>query len=246
MTARYETMMGEIEKMASEGLISEGDLSKIKENVEQAKAAGLFGLGSKLISRGQFGRMAAGKMPDRGQVDALYSAISMGGKKGILGSADQARHAINVAAAKGENFSGYLDDLMKAKGGGGSNIGLPAAALGVGAASVVGQAAYEAIQSNKNFDGMMAENPHLYEMPEENVRRAYRVVSTFAPNMTDDPFVAGSAVQKLVEYEAVDPATVKSLQDSAKSEHRVVPRLLSTAQQVLAPAVKSMAGGGGE
>ena len=246
MTSRYETMMGEIEKMASEGLISEGDLSKIKENVEQAKTAGLFGLGSKLISRGQFGRMAAGKMSDRGQVDALYSAISMGGKKNILGSADQARHAINVAAAKGDNFSGYLDDLMKAKGGGGTNWTIPAVAGTATAASVVGQAAYESQQSSKNFESMMAENQHLYDLPEENVRRAYRVVSTFAPNMTDDPFVAGSAVQKLVEYEAVDPATVKSLQDSAKTDHRVVPRLLQTAQQVIGPAAKAMGGGGGE
>ena len=61
--------------------------------------------------------------------------------------------------------------------------------------------------------------------------------------MTNDPFVAGSAVKKLVEYEAVDPATVRTYQDAERNSTSVVPRLLKAFEGVAGPASKAIMGG---
>lgn len=243
--SKLAEFMAEIDKMAQEGLLSAEAVDKIKGNVEEAKEAGFFSSAGNLLSHGQFGRMARGKLGDEGQIDALYSALK--GKRGMLGSRESAMDAINVAAAKkgdAGTFASHIDTITGGGGkGGGSNMAQTALLFGLPAAAIVADAGYNATRSGTNFSSMLEENPELYDMPEDAVRKAYRVVSTYAPSMTDDPFVAGSAVKKLVEYEAVDPATVRTYQDAESNSTAVVPRLLKAFQQVSGVAAKGLGGG---
>ena len=243
--SKLAEFIAEIDKMAQEGLLSAEAVNKIKGNVEEAKEAGFFSSAGNLLSHGQFGRMARGKLGDEGQIDALYSALK--GKRGALGSRESAMDAINVAVAKKDpsTFASHIDTITGGGGkGGGSNMAQTALLFGLPAAAIVADAAYNATRSGTNFTNMVEENPELYDMPEDAVRKAYRVVSTYAPSMTDDPFVAGSAVKKLVEYEAVDPATVRTYQDAESNSTAVVPRLLKAFQQVSGAAATSLGGGG--
>ena len=254
---RLQKVMDEVSKMAEEGLISAEDAKKITDNVEEAKEANFLsalGMGGKsLLSKSQFGRLASGKLrPD--EATSVHSALSLGGKsgKGILGDAERARHAINVAAAKasktvgddGRTFANHLDSLMEQKGGKGfGGLALPVV---VGGGSIVAGAIYDAIATGKNQAAMLEANPDLYEMPEEDVRRAYATLARYAPSMTEDPFVAGSTVKKMVEFEAVDPATVKTFQDSQKMDRRIVPRLLNVFQEAAGKAAKGAVESGGD
>lgn len=244
---RLQKIMDEVEKMAEEGLISDEDRQKIAENVEQAKEANILsalGMGGKsLLSGRQFASMARGKLSPT-ESSAMHSALSSGGNKGVLGSAERARHAINVAAAKaadtvkddGKTFATHLDSLIQAKGGKG--FGALAVPVGLPATAVVAGAIYDALNSGKNFANMLDAHPELYDMPEDNVRRAYHTLSAHAPSMTEDPFVAASTVKKMVEFEAVDPATVKTFQDVQKQDRRIVPRLLGAFQEAAGKAAK--------
>ena len=188
-------VMAEVDKLAEEGGLSEEAVAQIKANVEEAKQAGIFSTlasgGKNVLSKGQFGRMARGHLGDDSQIDALYSAISSGKGKGILGNRQSTMDAINVAAAKAKggasDFASHLDSFTGGKGG--SGVQQAGLVVGLPAAAILADAAYNASQANSNFANMIHENPELADLPPENVQKAYRVVSTYAPSMTNDPFV---------------------------------------------------------
>ena len=93
------------------------------------------------------------------------------------------------------------------------NIGRNVAILsGVGAGALATEHGLNAMQSDQRFDRMMRRNPDIKSLDQEKVRDAWSTLQDFAPNMTRDPFAAGSAVKKMTEYEAIDPETVEAYQ----------------------------------
>ena len=95
---------------------------------------------------------------------------------------------------------------------------------GVSAAALAGEHAYNKIQQRGRFNRMLAANPDMQGLDPQRVEMAYDTLQDFAPNMTRDPFAAGSAVKKMVEYEAVDPDTVSAYKNLERDQR---PNLVS-------------------
>ena len=95
---------------------------------------------------------------------------------------------------------------------------------GVSAAALAGEHAYNKIQQRGRFNRMMEANPDMQGLDPQRVEMAYDTLQDFAPNMTRDPFAAGSAVKKMVEYEAVDPDTVSAYKNLERDQR---PNLVS-------------------
>ena len=88
--------------------------------------------------------------------------------------------------------------------------------LGLAFGIPAGQSLLERRRQRANYQRMLERNPELAQEDPEKVRESYEVLEAFAPSMTKNPQVAGSFVQKNLEYEAVDPAEVKNLIDIQK------------------------------
>ena len=171
-------VMAEIDKMAEEGGLSEEAVAQIKANVEEAKQANIFSTlasgGKNVLSKGQFGRMARGHLGDESQIDALYSAISSGKGKGVLGNRQSTMDAINVAAAKAKagagEFAGHLDSFTGG-GKGGSGVQQAGLVVGLPAAAILADAAYNASQAGNNYANMIHENPELADLRRKMCKR---------------------------------------------------------------------------
>lgn len=75
----------------------------------------------------------------------------------------------------------------------------------------------EARKQKTQFRTMMEQNPHLQEADARKASEAFQVLQAFSPSMAAQPTVAGDFVAKMLEYEVVDPATVKQLTDIEKA-----------------------------
>lgn len=69
--------------------------------------------------------------------------------------------------------------------------------LGLAAATDLYNAAKRGLSNKANWQRMMDANPHLKEHPVEDVRRAFKTVQRFAPDIAADPMVAGSLTYRM-------------------------------------------------
>ena len=97
----------------------------------------------------------------------------------------------------------------------GTAVAAPALAF-AGLPSVV-SSLLEARKQKTQFRTMMEQNPHLQEADARKASEAFQVLQAFSPSMAAQPTVAGDFVAKMLEYEVVDPATVKQLTDIEKA-----------------------------
>jgi len=119
--------------------------------------------------------------------------------------------------AAGTRALGSMASLLGAKPG---EIAMGAAALGAGAviAGTIAQAgddiyeaAKKAITRARGFNRMLKENPELGEMDRKKVHATFRTLHNFNPEMAADPYVSGSWVKSLAEYDNVPTKTISDL-----------------------------------
>jgi len=113
-----------------------------------------------------------------------------------------------------------------------SLIGRLGVGLGLGAGFVGAEEALDQIQARRTQQQMIAAFPELKREDPARVEQAFGVLQTYAPTLTRDPFVAGSAVAKMIQYEGVDPSTVKTLLETQRADNQPVRRMLEAAKGV--------------
>jgi len=120
-----------------------------------------------------------------------------------------------------------------------SAIQLGAIAAGTTALAAVGtaqlqagiQAAQDAVSKSIAFKKMMVDNPNLNKMDGKRARRYFDTLYRTAPELAKDPFAAGSWVQKVNEYDYVDPQSLNTLaQTGAKLRERQTQQLMPAFQ----------------
>jgi len=104
--------------------------------------------------------------------------------------------------------------------------------LGLGAGFVGAEEALDQVQARRTQQKMVEAFPELKREDPARVEQAFGVLRTYAPTLTRDPFVAGSTVAKMIQYEGVDPSTIKTLVDIQKSDSQPGRRLLEAARGV--------------
>ena len=117
-----------------------------------------------------------------------------------------ARQAVSAAAP--EAGSSALKHLGRGLAWGAGAVGT---ALMGQAALEAYEAAKGAIQKSRGFNSMLEGNPGLRKMDRQKVQSIYSTLHRFNPEMAQDPFVAGSMVKKINEYDYVDPRTIGEL-----------------------------------
>ena len=124
--------------------------------------------------------------------------------------------------------------MSSAQDGGAMRTGLKRFGIGAGAAVtfVAAEEGLDRHQAHQTKSQMMDVFPDLKQEDPNKVDQAFNVLKSYAPTMTRDPFVAGSAVSKMVQYDVVDPATIKTLLETQKSDNRPGTRLIDAARQV--------------
>jgi len=91
---------------------------------------------------------------------------------------------------------------------------LPTLFAGTGAALAkenVVDPATEAIKINQSYNKMFEKHPNLKEEDENQVKDYFNVVKTYSPAAAKNPVVAGSMVNRMVEFEGVDHNLVSAL-----------------------------------
>lgn len=120
-----------------------------------------------------------------------------------------------------------------------SAIQLGAIAAGTTALAAVGtsqlqagiQSAQDAVSKSIAFKKMMVDNPSLNKMDGKRARRYFDTLYRTAPELAKDPFAAGSWVQKVNEYDYVDPQSLSTLaQTGAKLRERQTQHLMPAFQ----------------
>lgn len=120
-----------------------------------------------------------------------------------------------------------------------SAIQLGAIAAGTTALAAVGtaqlqagiQSAQDAVSKSIAFKKMMVDNPNLNKMDGKRARRYFDTLYRTAPELAKDPFAAGSWVQKVNEYDYVDPQSLSTLaQTGAKLRERQTQQLMPAFQ----------------
>lgn len=115
------------------------------------------------------------------------------------------------------NFSKGIVDASAAIGArakGALNVAMPLAYSGMALGllkNVVAKPTIEAINIMKSRKDMMSKYPNLGEEDPEVIKDYFDVVRTFSPKAASNPLVAGSIVNKLVQFGGVDHKLIQDL-----------------------------------
>jgi hypothetical protein len=104
--------------------------------------------------------------------------------------------------------------------------------IGLAGGLVAAEEGMDRYQAHETRKQMMHVFPELQREDPEKVDRAFNVLKTYSPTLTRDPHVAGSAVAKMIQYEVVDPATIKTLLETQKADNQPGRRLIDAARTV--------------
>jgi hypothetical protein len=117
-------------------------------------------------------------------------------------------------------------------------LAAPAMALAAGweAGGDIWDKALGAWDRVRGYQKMMKANPELEEQDETKVRSAYSTLHRFNPEMAGDPFVSGSFVKQVSEYDVIPTKTVGDLISARARVDK--PRIMDRAQQFMTPAMQ--------
>ena len=115
------------------------------------------------------------------------------------------------------------------------------AAIGAGGAvgkEMVIDPATQLIKIKKSFNKMIEKTPQLAEADQTKLRDYFGVVKSFSPKAASNPLVAGSLVNKMMQFEGVDH---KLVQDIASLQAGMpAPRIAPTAAENAAKSITSL------
>lgn len=256
-TTSLDYVLSEIDKAAAYGTLPAEAPRRIRAKIAAVQKEGGFagsafkrlGIGKRL-SEQEFTNMAtAGSQLNTAEAKALHAALERGGHRRVLVDHDKAQAEIDWAsqyseaatkqrAPRGKKqqtqhdigaFQRHLTETGKRTD---PSLGRRAAAVGaVGAGALVLDATHNAISNHRSFNQMMEGDPELRKMDRSKVKAKFQTMTRFAPDMAKDPFVAASTVKKLIEFDTIDPQTVKNLQENQRSSRSPVTRLVQIAGQ---------------
>jgi len=93
------------------------------------------------------------------------------------------------------------------------------------------QSAHDAVSRSVAFKKMMRDAPSLKKMEGKRARRYFNTLYNTAPELAKDPFAAASWVQKVDDYDYVDPQSLNTLANTgAKMRERKTDHLLPAFQ----------------
>ena len=94
----------------------------------------------------------------------------------------------------------------------------------------------EANRIKKSFEAMTEKVPQLAEQDQETLRDYFNVVKTYSPKAASNPLVAGSLVNKMIQFGGVDHKLVQDIGaiQAGVSPPKVVPTVLETAARTVA------------
>jgi hypothetical protein len=225
----------EREKMANKvfdeinNMVENGSLSKEAADRIIKKAASLGNVLAKYMKPGMFEFIQPGARARR--IGAGIDELAQFAEAGTINNGE---FKLTRSAAPG------YDEAVKALTNSGQVspiAGRVAAGVGVVGTALAAQEGLDVYQAHKTKGKMMDMFPELNQEDPDKVERAYSVLQQYAPTLTRDPQVAGSAVAKMVQYEIIDPATVKTLLETQKADNQPGRRLLDSAQEIARAAI---------
>ena len=89
----------------------------------------------------------------------------------------------------------------------------------------------QAIQSRTAYDTMLSKIPQLSEYPEQEVKDYYSVVKTFSPKAAANPLVAGTLVNKMLQFGGVDHKLVQDIASIEGDHGDILADIVSKAGQ---------------
>ena len=139
-------------------------------------------------------------------------------------------------------FKGFRSDLSTAgvkiyK----DNPFLAFAALGAGGAigkELIADPITQAVKIRKSFNTMIEKTPQLAEADQGKLRDYFGVVKAFSPKAASNPLVAGSLVNKMLQFEGVDHKLVQDI--AALQAGMPAPRYAPIAAEQAAKSITSL------
>jgi len=172
---------------------------------------------------------------EAGRLQALRAAL--GRRVGGFGR----RFGINVDPSQGGMLSRRVADLSTGEKVLGLGLGAAGLTAGIRGADAAIDSIGGPIRQRKAFNAMMDENPNLKKEDQGDVKKIFRTLHTFNPDMAKDPLVAGSFMRRSLQYkdEGIQPQDVKTLAEINKM------RSDSRGKESLLQAMMGAAAGGG-
>ena len=158
------------------------------------------------------------------QSDSLHATLEATNSR-ALRSAEAANREIDRAAHFSSDPKAFQAHIIKITPDRDLRLRHMGLAAGIGVTALGADAVHNKVQTHRNFGAMMDVAPELKKMDQARVQRAYKTLSKWAPQMTEDPDTAASTVKKIVEYESVDPSTVRTLQQNQQDPSSFTRRL---------------------
>ena len=240
------SVMDEVRELNKRGLLSDEAVVRLEKHASLVKKA-VFGFGGnkavEIISRKAARKLAPKVLRNNRQaVDMAYDATAA--NPALRQSKDMMRdfmanyHHATDPYAKDVNrlFSGkVVDRLLTPARDAGSKSDSPSimgrlAGLGtLGIGAVAAEEGYDRFRAHQTRNGLIEVYPELQQEDPEKVDRAYSMLEDYAPALTRNPHVAGSAVMKFMQFDVADPATIKTLVDIQKSTESPMRNLVRSA-----------------